>query len=126
MPKKRVTDTNLPTNAKTEQFEMLFPLLVAILHEVKELSKKKQDEHLNKLKVGMINKILSQVKDVLQDDPTAQFLDLLDDVTLPTNSDAVLVIAQYKAAMEQYKEKYYGWAGSERRWFTKELPPSKY
>lgn len=125
MPKKRITDTNLPTNAKAEQFEMLFPLLVAILNEVKELSKKKQDEHLNKLKVGMINKILSQVKDVLQDDPTAQFLDLLDDVTLPTNSDAVLIIAQYKAAMEQYKEKYYGYDGSEHRWFTKERP-SKY
>jgi hypothetical protein len=122
MSKKHITTTNLPTNAKTEQFEMLFPLLVAILNEVKELSKKKQDEHLNKLKVGMINKILSQVKDVLQDDPTSQFLDLLDDVTLPTNSDAVLIIAQYKAAMEQYNGKYYGYDGSEHRWFTKERP----
>ena len=37
---------------------------------------------------------------------------------LPTNSDAVLIIAQFKAAMEQYKDKHYGWNGSETTWTT--------
>ncbi len=122
MAVKKVSNEHLPTNAQAEKFDMLSPILKSILDEVKELSKKKQDESLNKLKVGMINKVLSQIKDLLKEDPTCQFLDLLDDATLPTNSDAVLIIAQYKGAMEQFKEKYYGWDGNDNRWFTKEKP----
>ena len=123
---KRATNQSLPTNVQTEKYELLYPLLKSILFEVKELSKKKQDEPLNKLKVGMVNKILSQIKtDVLNDDPSREFLDLLDDETLPTNSDAVLIIAQYDAAMAQFHAKHHGWDGSEHRWFTKENPGSK-
>ena len=74
----------------------------------------------------MVNKILSQIKtDVLADDPSREFLDLLDDETLPTNSDAVLIIAQYEAAMTQFRTKHYGFDGSEHRWFTRENPGVK-
>ena len=100
MPTKRPASQSAPSTSQAEKFELLHPLLKSVLFEVKELSKKKQDDPLNKLKVGIINKILSQIKtDVLNDDPSREFLDLLDDETLPTNSDAVLIIAQYDAAM---------------------------
>ncbi len=123
MAAKRKSNQGLPTNFQTEKYELLYPLLKSILFEVKELSKKKQDEALNKLKVGMINKILSQIKsDVLKDEPSREFLDLLDEATLPSNSDAVLIIAQYDAAMTQFRGKYYGWDSVEHRWFTKENP----
>jgi hypothetical protein len=123
---KKEPNQALPINVQTEKYELLHPLLKSVLFEVKELSKKKQDEPLNKLKVGMINKILSQIKtEVLNDDPSREFLDLLDDATLPTNSDAVLIIAQYDAAMSQFHGKYYGWDGNEHRWFTKEYPGFK-
>jgi len=123
---KREPNQSLPTNVQTEKYELLLPLLKSVLFEVKELSKKKQDEPLNKLKVGMINKILSQIKtEVLNDDPSIEFLDLLDDATLPTNSDAVLIIAQYDAAMSQFHGKHHVWDGSETRWFTKEDPGYK-
>jgi hypothetical protein len=123
---KKEPNQALPINVQTEKYELLHPLLKSVLFEVKELSKKKQDEPLNKLKVGMINKILSQIKaEVLNDDPSREFLDLLDDATLPTNSDAVLIIAQYNSAMSQFHGKYYGWDGSEHRWFTKENPGFK-
>lgn len=126
MATKREIDQNLPTNRQAEKFELLHPLLKSVLFEVKELSKKKQDETLNKLKVKMINKILSQVKaEVLNDDPSIEFLDLLDDATLPTNSDAVLIIAQYDAAMSQFHGKYYRWDGGNQRWFTTENPSFK-
>lgn len=87
-----------PSNDLVAKFGMLSPLLSAILDEMREFSKKKQDEVLNKLKVNMINKILIQVKEVLTDEPASVFLELLDDAILPTNSDAVLIIAQYRAA----------------------------
>lgn len=126
MATNKEIDKNLPTNRQVAQFELLSPLLKSVLFEVKELSKKKQDENLNKLKVGIINKILSQIKtEILNNDPLIEFLDLLDNETLPTNSDAVLIIAQYDAAMSQFRDKYHGWDGINQRWFTKENPGSK-
>ena len=90
-------------------------MLNSVYDEIKELSKKKQDETLNKLKVRMINRILEQVKDILGEESTNQFIDLLDDETLPTNSDAVLVLGQFQAAMVQFKNKY----SSYGKWITK-------
>ncbi len=120
---KSTASQGLPTNSQAEKYALLYPLLKSALFEIKELSKKKQDDPLNKLKVGKVNKILSQIKtDVLNDDPSRVFLDLLDDETLPTNSDAVLIIAQYEAAMAQFHAKHYGWDGTKERWFTKENP----
>lgn len=112
--------TKKPTKAQTEEFDMLWPILKSLLAETKELSKKKADNPLNKLKVGMINKVLERVKKLLAADPTIKFLELLDDETLPSNSDAVFIISQYDAAMEQYKDKHYGYdkIERERRWFT--------
>jgi hypothetical protein len=101
------------------QFDMLYPILRTVFDEVKEFSKKKQDGALNALKVKMTNKILSKVKTLLSNDPAAEFLELLDDVNLPTNSDAVLIIAQFRSAMIQFKQKHHGHIkGLGDRWFT--------
>lgn len=123
MVKKKIG--NLPSEKQVEKYERLSPLLESIFEEVKEFSKKKPDGPLNQLKVKMINKILKQVKDFLSSEPTVEFLELLDDETLPTNSDAVLIIGQFKTVLDQFKSKFYGWDNyiSERRWFTKENPP---
>jgi hypothetical protein len=110
--------TNGPTKANAEQFDMIYPILEAVYDEIKELSKKKQDGALNETKVKMTNRILQKVKSILKNDPTVEFLDLLDEEVVPTNSDAVLIIAQFKAAMEQFKDKYYKWNGSETTWMT--------
>jgi hypothetical protein len=115
---KKFPSVSKPTKSNTEQFDMLFPILDSVYNEIKELSKKKQDGALNEIKVKMTNRILSKVRAILKDDPTVEFLDLLDEVSLPTNSDAVLIIAQFKAAMQQYKEKHYGWSGYEHTWST--------
>lgn len=109
MAKQTIISTSRPTKSNAEQFDMLFPILESVFNEIKELSKKKQDGVLNEIKVKMTNRILSKVKLILKDDPTLEFLDLLDEESLPTNSDAVLIISQFKAAMEQYKAKYFSW-----------------
>ncbi len=107
-----------PSKANAEQFDMLSPILNSVYDEIKELSKKKQDGVLNELKVKMTNRILSKVKTILKDDPTVEFLDLLDEESLPTNSDSVLIIAQFQAAMKQYHNKHYGWDGIKHDWST--------
>ena len=106
--------------AAVEKYEILSPLLHAVLREMKELSKKKPDGVLNKLKVEMVNKILSQIKDLLSEEPTLEFIELLDDETLPTNSDAVFILAQFRAAMDHFQETYFRWDGSlgRKRWHT--------
>ena len=72
----------------------------------------------------MVNRVLTRIKNFLGDEPTAEFLDLLDDDTLPSNSDAVLIISQYDAALNVFKGKYFGYDKFEKehRWFTQEHP----
>ncbi len=122
---KKSNNTSLPTIKQVEKYEMLTELTGALYIEMKEFSKKKPDEPLNKFKVKNVNRVLEQVKDVLSLQPTSAFLDLLDDETLPSNSDAILIIAQYKAALQRFKDdfwKYDQWDESDWRWSTKENP----
>jgi hypothetical protein len=96
-----------PTKVQVAEFEMLWPILKSLLAETKELSKKKADNPLNKLKVEMINKVLVKIKAILSDDPSVQFLELLDNETLPSTSDAVFVMSQYDTAMQQFRDKHH-------------------
>lgn len=120
MPNRK--DSSLPTLKTVEKFNMLLPMINSALSEMREFSKKKQDGILNPLKVKLINRLLNDIKSVLSSDASTDYLDTLDEDTLPQNSDAVLILGQYKAAMQQFSEKYYGWDEKkhEHRWFTKE------
>jgi hypothetical protein len=113
---------HLPTQAEVDTYAMLQPMLDKVANEMRELSKKKQDGALNQLKVKMINRVLTQIKDLLKNESSVQFLDLLDTDILPTNSDSILIISQYDAALSAFHEKYYGSDGIYRRWFTQEQP----
>lgn len=113
---------SLPTDAQVVKFQMLRELTDSIYTEMKEFSKKKPDEALNAFKVKNVNRVLIQIKDFLNAEPTVSFLDLLDDETLPSNSDAILIIGQFKAAMDNFRNKY---TNSYRRWTTIENPQGK-
>jgi len=104
-PKSKKTK-NLPTEQDIEKFDMLVPMLENIQTEFKDFSKKKQDGQLNELKIKMVNRVLTQIKDLLQNEPTRVFLDLLDNNTLPTNSDTVLIISHFDAALQDFRKKY--------------------
>ncbi len=112
----------LPTDEEIIKFEMLNELAESIYLEMKEFSKKKPDDALNPFKVKNVNRVLTQLKEFLTKEPTASFLDLLDDETLPTNSDAILIIGQFKASMDNFRNKY---TNQFRRWKTKENPEGK-
>jgi hypothetical protein len=132
--KKKKKEIILPTEEETEKFEMLSSLLDSNYKEMKEFSKKKPDGILNELKVRMVNKVLEQIKNILSTESTLEFLEILDNETLPSNSDTVLIIGQFKAAMEKYRNKYYyeddidsslsshHLFSSYSRWHTKENP----
>ena len=94
MPKKDA----IP-QTKVDLFEVLFPLLRAMYEEFKELSKKKPEGALNKQKVFTVNRLLVKCKQLLEGEPSIEFLDQLDDVAMPQNSDVVLSLSQYVTAM---------------------------
>lgn len=117
-------DPNPPTEQRTQKFDMVAPMLGSAHKEMSELSKKKQDGVLNELKVRYINRLLAEARDALGDDPSLAFVELLDEEELPQNSDAVLVLGQWLAAMTQFKARHFAYDPNLRRdrWFTVEDP----
>jgi hypothetical protein len=111
-----------PTDEQAATYNRLVPMLEAAHREMTELSKKKQDGIVNTLKIKMLNRLLDELSKVIEKDPSYAFVDMLDEETLPQNSDAVLILSQWQAALKQYKDRHYGFDGSERRWFTVEEP----
>ena len=49
--------------------------------------------------------ILKTIREILKDESTFEFLDLLDDEILPSNSDAILIIGQFNASMTHFHDK---------------------
>ena len=102
-------------NTTKEQISLygtISPLLQHAFSEVKEFSKKKQEEQLNLNKVKTINRLLEKAKELLKNEPTDEFLDLLNEDDLPSNSDAVLTMSQFIAAMNKFHSDHYhlnGW-----------------
>lgn len=97
----------LTSEEQIKLYGTISPLLESAFNEVKEFSKKKQDEPLNMNKVKTLNRLLEKAKEVLVNEPTVDFLDLLDENELPSNSDAVLTMSQYIAAMDKFRIDHY-------------------
>ena len=113
-----------PTDEQAATYDRLVPMLEAAHREMTELSKKKQDGVVNTLKIKMLNRLLSELGKVIEKDPSYAFVDMLDEETLPQNSDAVLILSQWQAALKQYEARHHGYDSSanEHRWFTVENP----
>jgi hypothetical protein len=124
MKQGRKGKDTLPSQEQVDKFKMLSSLLDSIYDEMKEFSKKKPDELLNKLKVKMINRVLEQIKALLSGEPTVSFLEPLDEATLPSNSDAVLILGQFRSSMSQFTGKFHRYDESihRSRWHTQENP----
>ncbi len=89
-----------------------------IIREVRELSKKKPDATLSAGKVKIINRVLVDLKELLDDEPEGKFLDLLNDEDLPQASDAVLVMVQFETALKAFLGRYrstFNWPDGKHR-----------
>ena len=99
--------TEVTTDAKVNAYQASSDVFEGLLREMRELSKKKPDATLSKNKVQILNRILTDISAVLDDEPEAKYLDLLDDEQLPQNSDAVLVMVQHETALAAFEKRYY-------------------
>lgn len=111
----RQKDTTLE---KANLHDVVMPLLSAMHQEFKELSKKKPDSVLSLSKVQIVNRLLESCRKVLELEQSLQFLDLINEDEIPQNSDVVLMLSQYVAAMNQFKSTYHVWDGTKNRWIT--------
>ena len=81
------TESNLPSKADVKQFLMLRELATGLYNEMKDFAKKSPNETLNTFKIKSLNRVLEPIKELLKNQPTALFLDILDETALPSNSD---------------------------------------
>ena len=100
--------TPLPTASAEDikQYEVLRPLIEGMYKDSQALAGKKLDGTLSKQRIAMINRLLKDVKEFLRNEPTVRYLDLLDEEVVPKNADALLVLGQYKSALDHYHSKY--------------------
>jgi len=101
-------------------------MFAALLHEVRELSKKKPDATLSDSKVKLINNVLNDLMTFLKQEPEGKYLHILENESLPQVSDALLMMVQFDAALDAFRERYYRYVGADgfRRgetcWITEE------
>ena len=127
-------NTWLPTEKNIENYELLKDILRAQKNEFDLLSKKKADGRLNSTKIKMANRVLEPLKKLFAHEESHKFLDTLNEDEMPTNSDVVLIISQYKTAIDEFRSGYYvkdkyqpnNYNSYETRWMTKEYPPDYY
>src|SRR2546430_12110617 len=102
MKKESNTDTKKLKVEEIEVFEKVQSQLAGLHKEIGALSKKSQNEALNKFKLKFTNQILVEANKLLGDKykPLSDF-DLFDENDPPTNSDATFIISQYLGCIER-------------------------
>lgn len=92
------------TKQEVDNFEKLQAQLEGLHNEISALSKKSQNDALNKFKLKFVNKIISDSNDLLGDvyKPFSDF-DKFDDDDMPSNSDAAMMLTQYLSCFEKLR-----------------------
>jgi hypothetical protein len=89
---------------KVAQLEASIGSLTGVYNELRELSKKRPNDGLNKFKIGIVNRLIHQLNSLLTETyiPLSSFSGFNED-DIPTNSDVTFVLAQYAEQLERYR-----------------------
>lgn len=89
---------------EVDNFEKLQAQLEGLHNEISALSKKSQNDALNKFKLKFVNKILADSNTLLgkKYKPFSDF-DTFDENDIPTNSDAAMMLTQYLSCFEKLR-----------------------
>jgi hypothetical protein len=76
-----------------------------LLKDFVELSKKKPNDQINKFKLGLVNQVLETANKII-DEKNKPFSDftVFDENDLPSNSDVVLILTQYSACLNKFRD----------------------
>lgn len=116
--------SHLPTEEMVRNYKYLSPALSSLYGEIKDLSKKKPDGIVSAYKIRLVNKTLTDVKQLLPTDPALSHLDVFSEDDLPQYSDLILVLGQFQAALVRFQKQFnrYDSDRSTTRWITQEDP----
>jgi len=109
-----------PTDAQIAKFQYLSPMLDSALSEMREFAKKKQDGIVSAMKIRIMNRLLTDIKEILAHEESRNYLDVLSEEQLPQNSDAVIILGQYRAALDSFEKRHHHTVDYKRTWITKE------
>lgn len=109
------------TDAFVDVFSSSGPTFAGLIKEVRILSGKKPEATMSASKVTIINRVLSDLRAILEKEPEGKYLDLLDDKSLPQMSDAVLAMVQYESALKKFSARYHKRVRGDYYWITEEL-----
>lgn len=89
---------------EVNKFEKLQAQLEGLHTEISALSKKSQNDALNKFKLKFVNQILSEANQLLGNSykPFSDF-SLFDDSDIPSNSDVAMILTQYLNCFEKLR-----------------------
>ncbi len=92
------------TKQEVDIFEKLQTQLHGLHNEISALSKKSQNDALNKFKLKFVNQILIEANELLRDKykPFNDF-NAFEDEDMPTNSDVAMMLTQYLNCFEKMR-----------------------
>lgn len=116
---------NVTTAVAVKTYDSTKGVFLALLREVRELSKKKPDATLSASKVKLINAVLNDLLTLLESEPEGKYLQALENDALPQVSDALMMMAQFDAALDAFRERYFqyvrvGYGRGTHSWVTEE------
>ena len=88
------------------EFEKLEEQLHSFLREISELSHKKPNDALNKFKLKFINSTLEGLNKLLGGHKPLNDFEKFDIDEVPTNSDVVVILGQYAAALYLFRKEH--------------------
>lgn len=98
-------------------FEKVHAQLEGLHSEISALSKKSQNDALNKFKLKFVNQILVDANKVLGESykPFADF-DVFNDEEIPTTSDVAMILTQYLSCFEKLRTDNVTYSGGKWYW----------
>ena len=93
------------THEQATKFDETEGKLTTFHLDVEKLSNKKPDVPLNKFKLGFINQVLATINQILGDEyrPFPDFTTFDVEGSMPSASDVVMMLSQYRRAMVKYR-----------------------
>ena len=92
------------TREEVDRFEKVQAQIEGLYSEISALSKKSQNDALNKFKLKFVNQVLGKANNVLGKSymPFEDFT-IFDENDIPTNSDCAMMLTQYLSCFEKLR-----------------------
>ena len=97
---------NIISKDKIEFYELLISQMKSVFSEIQTFALKKPDAVVSKFKFKIIRNLLIDSREILKEENSLKYLEFPDEDDLLQNSDIVVLLNQYIAALTDYRQKF--------------------